>query len=95
MTKAIIAILVVLMVSGCDTPEKPKFIVEKPVVFVPDDKFFYCPVVQEFPDPTTLTDEGVAELLVTLDTYNRTCQSSLQALRRQLLDAKKKLEQQP
>lgn len=94
MTKFLAGFLMIAMLAGCENPEKAKLIVEKPVVFIPSDKLFYCPTVKQFPDPTTLTDEDVAELLVTLDTYNRTCKGSLEALRRQLLDAKARLEAQ-
>lgn len=92
MTKIVLALVATLVLSACGDPKTVKVIVEKPVVFVPSDKLFQCPVVSEFPDPTTLTDEQVAELLVKLDTYNRKCYNSLQAVRKQLLAAKNKLE---
>ena len=92
--KYLMMILAMVVLGSCGDKEKPQLIVERPVVFVPNEALFQCPTVSEFPDPATLTDEDVAELLVRLDTYNRTCANSLSAVRRQLLDAKARLEQQ-
>lgn len=92
MTKLVLPLIAILLLSACEVPKQPTIIVEKPVVFIPSDRLFNCPVVDSFPNPDTLTDEDVAELLVTLDSYNHTCKNSLIAVRKQLLAAKAKLE---
>lgn len=84
-----------VLVSGCDTSKiEPKYITEKPVVFIPDNRFFTCPTIDQYPNPATLTDEQVAEILITLDSNNRICKKSINAIRTQLINAKKTLEAQ-
>ena len=90
--KYLLIITCAMMLAACD---KPQPILTKPEakVFVPDDQYFVCPTIDQFPDPATLTDGQVAALLVQLDTNNRTCKTSIQEIRRQLLAAKKNLEE--
>jgi len=81
----------ILLLAGC-TAAGPDLIVTKPTVFIPDATLFNCPTVEQFPDTSTLTDADVAELLITLDSYNHICAESLIAVRQQLLAAKQQLE---
>ena len=81
------------VLTACAQPE-PLLIRDRPVVFIPDDQYFYCPVVAEFPDFETLTDEQIADLVIILDTYNRDCRDSMNALRVQLYAARAQLEQE-
>ena len=85
-------LLLFSLVSGC-IESKPLLITKVPVVFIPDAQYFYCPVVEEFPDPETLIDEQLADLIVMLDTYNRDCRDSLDAVWAQLITARTRLEQ--
>jgi len=84
-------ILALLWISGCTTAS-PNLIVTKPTVFMPDSQLFNCPTVDQMPDVATLTDATVAELLITLDSYNHICAQSLSAVYQQLIDAQLRLE---
>jgi len=90
--KYLMIISCAILLAACG--DKPQPILTKPEakVFVPDDRYFVCPTIDQFPDPPTLSDGQVAVLLVQLDTNNRTCKTSIQEIRRQLLAAKKSLE---
>lgn len=86
----------VMFISGCSGKTmNPTIVVDHPTVFMPDSKLFQCPVVSGYPDSAVLTDNQVAELLVTLDTNNRVCKNSIDAVRSQLLTAQRRLETKP
>lgn len=82
----------VMLLAACDPPQ-PILVKPEAKVFVPDEQYFVCPTIDQFPDPATLSDGQVAALLINLDTNNRTCKESIQEIRRQLLAAKKSLEE--
>lgn len=86
------AIVVLTLLAACAQSVDAPLIKERSVVFIPDQSYFYCPVIGDYPDVGTLTDAQVAELLVTLDTYNRDCRASLDAIWAQLLSTKAQLE---
>lgn len=84
-------IIMLLFVSGCAATTAPNLITNSTTVFVPDAQLFNCPTVKQFPDVATLTDADVAELLITLNSYNHICAASLAAVREQLLSAQNQL----
>jgi len=86
------SLLIVLLAASCGQPEKPQLIKRESVVFIPADKFFYCPNPVDLPDPDTLTDTQIATLLVMMDTNNRICKKSVVSIHKQLLRAKQQLE---
>jgi len=86
------AIVSITLLSACAQAANPALIKDRPVVFIPDASYFYCPTVDQYPSVKTLTDIQVAELLVQLDTYNRECKASLDAVLAQLLATKTQLE---
>lgn len=92
--KTIIGVIsMAIVLTACSEQQRqPVLTAPDPVVFVPDDRFFNCPTIRNFPDPTTLTDGQIADLLIRLDTNNRTCKRSLEAIRTQLLEARARLE---
>lgn len=90
--KPICAIILMAMTLGACAPKPTILTVPEPVVFIPDDRLFVCPTIRNFPDPTTLTDGEIADLLIRLDTNNRTCRRSINAIRDQLLEAQAQLE---
>ena len=59
--------LILLALSACGEPD-PVLIRDRSVVFIPDSRYFYCPVVDEFPNVESLTDTQIANLIVLLDT---------------------------
>ena len=67
----------------------------KQLVVLPDDKLYDCPLVDRFPDSTTLTDIQVAKLIVQLHDNNMRCYNSVAAVRKFLEDAKKTADQKP
>ena len=89
--KFICTLILSTVILGC-SPKPTILTVPEPVVFVPDDRLFVCPTIRNFPDPTTLTDGEIADLLIRLDTNNRTCRQSINAIRDQLLEAQARLE---
>lgn len=91
--RAVFALLALVILGGCgDTPSEPVLRTPEVRVFVPDDRLFRCPVVSDFPDSATLTDGEISSLLVTLDTNNRICRRSFFEYRKQLQEAKERIE---
>lgn len=93
MRSCVIIVGLTLILSACN-PAPPPLIKEVPRVVMPDPALFDCPVVDVFPDPDTLTDGIVAELLLTLDENNRRCMWSINAIRDFLDTAKDRLEEE-
>jgi hypothetical protein len=87
----VLLLILPLLLGACGSA-KPNLIRNQTVVFIPDERFFYCPTIEQFPDVSTLTDEQIASLLTTLDTFNRDCKISIDALRTQLITAQTNLE---
>jgi hypothetical protein len=87
--KKLLALVPVLFLAGCNTPEliKPEY----KVVEVPDS-MFECPIDRKFPRWQTLNDVEVAKTIVRLYKNNRTCKASLDAVQKFLIDAKVKIE---
>lgn len=90
--KVILASLLAITVLSACSQTQPILTAPEPVVFIPDDRLFVCPTIRDFPDPSTLTDGEISDLLVRLDTNNRTCRRSIEAIRGQLLEAQARLE---
>jgi len=89
MFKSIIAISLLLAISACNPSSvDPQLIQSKPVVYLPNDTFFYCPTVKQLPDVATLSDEQVAVLLINLSKNNSICHASMVALKAELIKAK-------
>lgn len=81
----------IFILTGCE-PNQVVLNAPKPVVFIPDEKFFNCPTIDNFNITNRLTDGQIATLLVKLDTNNRVCKRSIDAIKAQLLEAKARLE---
>jgi hypothetical protein len=78
--KQLTAILLALMLAGCQTG--PNLIREKPVLVAIPQELYKCPLVTKWPNPQTLTDVQVAKLLVLLQRHNLTCHSSMEAIKK-------------
>ena len=92
MFRLIAVLSLATIIAGCNTTRNPAIIVEKPIVFIPDSEFFFCPTVTQLPNVATLTDAEVAELIVNLDTNNLACKDSINTIRNELRKAKAALE---
>jgi hypothetical protein len=79
------------MASGCGTSHIPPVKTEYKVV-MPEDKYFSGCDVIALPDPKTLTNTQVAQLITDLVTTNRICHNNNEAIREFLEKAKTELE---
>ena len=92
MNKLLFLIPVAFLAVGCAASPKPELITTKYRVVMPPEDFYNCPSVTKFPNPDTLTDEQVGQLLIKLQTSNVKCKRSVEAIRAYLLKAKKTVE---
>jgi hypothetical protein len=90
MKRLIGAVALALMVGACGGTED--IIVHKPTVVVLDDDAYKCPVVKDLPDPATLTDIEVGDLLLKLHMSNLICAKSMEDVRQYYKNAKLKVE---
>ena len=65
----------------------------KQMVVLPGDKLYDCPLVDRFPDSTTLTDIQVAKFISKLYDNNMRCHNSLEAIHKFLEDSKRVVEE--
>ncbi len=81
-----------IALSGCAT--KPPLVPTKIEyrVVMPEQAYFTCDKVQ-LPDPATLTDAQVAQLINDLVKANRTCANNMNAIKQYLNAAEKVLEE--
>lgn len=84
-------ILITLMVAGlligCDT--QPQVVTTtRDVVVMPSESLFNCPVLNEWPDTTNLSDLDVARLIVQLYENNVRCDISIRSIREFLTRAR-------
>lgn len=90
--KKLFLLIPALVLAGCANKPPQTLVKTEQVVIVPDKSLFYCPNVRRFPNPDTLTDAQVAELLVTLHKNNTSCQKNINTIWRTIDDAKKTVE---
>lgn len=85
--KQFVIIAALLTLSACATAPPP-VVVHDNVVIIPPDALFRCPQLAKIPDPNTLTDIQVADMINHLDADNRICRDSLLAIKKYLENAK-------
>ena len=89
MKKILFVLIIPLFLLGCQ--EEAQLIKETNVVLVPSRSLDNCPVIKQFPDPSTLTDSQVAKLLVVLQHNNVLCRKTIDQIYNYLESAKKKV----
>lgn len=88
--KKLLVLLSILLLTGCGgTTFLTK---EKPIVIIPDSQMFICDTIEQYPDPSTLTDIEVARVIIALKTDLEVCKNKLQTLKTFLEEAKKRIE---
>ena len=96
-----IAALAVLMMStsACfGRDERPRAVVVEHVVVIPEKKYFVCEEVP-LPNPDTLSNTQIANLINDLVKANRTCKNNMNGVElylnsaKQVLEERKKLDQ--
>jgi hypothetical protein len=90
--KKIIGISLLAVGLAACSPSNPQLIQTQLKVVKPAAAMYQCPVVTQFPDPKTLTDIQTARLILTLYQNNITCKNSIDAIKRFLDDAEKRIE---
>lgn len=65
---------------------------EKPIVVMPDRSMFECPTNGPLPDPATLTDIQVAQLIIELKSDLEICRNKIESVQQFLVKAKERLE---
>ena len=93
MIKSLTIVAFALILGGCShlNAVKEYLIKTETTVYIPDDKFFNCPRVV-LPDPETLTKIQSADLIGQLATTNDQCANNMDGIKKDLTDAKAKLE---
>ena len=91
--KIAIALASLAALSGCfGRDERPQLIKTEYTVVMPDDAYFTCEKVN-LPDPDTLKDTQVAQLINDLVKANRVCHNNSVAIKTYLDKAKTTLEE--
>lgn len=90
--KYLLLVSLALVVAGCSTTPKPMLITKEYKVVAPPADLYNCPTVSKFPNPDTLTDEQVGNLLVKLQSNNVKCKKNMVAIKTYIEKAKKTLE---
>lgn len=92
--KKILLIVSLSLLTGCGDSSPTTFITkEKPILVQPSNDLLVCPVIDQFPDPSKLTEIDVAELITKLYSNNITCKNSIDEIKKFYVEAKKKLPQ--
>ena len=92
--KIYIVSLFALALIGCAKAPPPQTLIKtEQIVVIPDRTLFNCPNVRKFPNPDTLTDVQVANLLITLHSNNTKCQKNINTIWKTLEENKKTIEQ--
>lgn len=81
-------LFLMLFLSGCATNTEIQ-VVEKTKVVLPPEQLYNCPELKNYPNPETLTNEQVANVIITLIKNNETCRNNIEAIKRYLQEARK------
>lgn len=79
--KLAILAVIPLMLTACQTTDKTQVLTKTEFVATTLPKSLdNCPVMKKFPNVETLTDGQVANVLITLNSNNRKCRNSIDAI---------------
>lgn len=76
------------VLSACATKQVKLIAPEYKIIKAPDD-FYKCPIVSKFPNPNTLTEKEIGQLLVKMQRYGVACKNNMEAIRKFYNDAEK------
>lgn len=88
--KYLFMMLAALALAGCQTTEPQIIYKEVYVVVTPPEALYNCPALKTIANPDTLTDEELSNLVLKLARNNKTCRTSIAALRKFYEEAKSK-----
>lgn len=92
MKKLLILPLLSVALVGCAKKPAQTLVRTEQVVIIPDRTLFECPSIRRYPNPETLTDSQVAELMINLQSNNTKCQKNINAIWKTLQDNKAEIE---
>lgn len=82
-----------LFLAACQTTSPdPRIIVRQAKVIDVPAALYNCPAVGNIPNPKSLTDGQVAELLLRLAATNQKCRNSIAAIKKYLEEARRTVE---
>lgn len=88
--------LIGITLSGCGTfksDTSTTIVTQQRVVIIEPPRTLYrCPQVSELPDPDTLTNQEVANIIVELSEANSVCKTNIDAIRDYVARAKANVE---
>jgi len=79
MSRILLLIAPVLLLVGCNTSEV--IVSTKYKALIPPDSMYNCPTLSKFKNVDKLTDQDIANYLVTLYKNNRICYNSIIAIK--------------
>lgn len=88
---AMVAVALVLssaVLTGCLTTKERIVVRTQYTIVIPPASMYECPVLKDYPKIETLTDGEVAKLLVKLNSNNKTCKASIEAIKKYLAQSK-------
>lgn len=94
MRNFVIALAATVALAGCTSSGVATINTRTTTVVVPPDSLYDCPQVKasDLPNPDTLTNQQVSNILTRLYGYNQRCVASQKAIQNWIAEAKKKLE---
>ncbi len=88
--KALVAIILTLpLAAGCTTTKSVVLDQSRVVVITVPKNLLDCPQIGKLPNPETLTNKQVAQVIEKLYRYNRTCGINMQQIQDYIEKAKK------
>lgn len=83
----IVAVISLLVLTGCSTPTV-KLIAPEYKVVSPPESLYNCPQLKNFSNYDRLTNEQVGQLILKLQKNNMICKDSLNNIRKYMDDAR-------
>ena len=88
-----LVLLLPLLLTGCSQTAVQLIAPEYKIVKAPDI-MYDCPVETKFPNPDTLTNKQVGNLILKLNKNNNVCKQKLEAVKQFYNDAEKTVSEQ-